>query len=152
MLLLSPLPLRRPSTQTPCLHWGSIKRMRASSFRGRKLGRLQDLTVCSLPAWEPALTSWPWSSNRFSADLWICVRFLPAPNTPPSSWFPKKDPITGLNNYRYVGLMSVVMNSFEILMLEYLKEITGPLAVCLPGKQVSGWCSQYGTALQNCRL
>ncbi|KAK3571079.1 hypothetical protein QTP86_001732 [Hemibagrus guttatus] len=40
---------------------------------------------------------------------------------------PKKPKITGLNNYRPVALMSVVMKSFERLVLAYLKNITGPL-------------------------
>ncbi|KAK3505617.1 hypothetical protein QTP70_004731 [Hemibagrus guttatus] len=40
---------------------------------------------------------------------------------------PKKPKITGLNDYRPVALTSVVMKSFEILVLAYLKNITGPL-------------------------
>ncbi|KAK3541845.1 hypothetical protein QTP86_008049 [Hemibagrus guttatus] len=40
---------------------------------------------------------------------------------------PKKPKITGLNDYRSVALMSVVMKSFERLVLAYLKNITGPL-------------------------
>ncbi|KAK3508089.1 hypothetical protein QTP70_013446 [Hemibagrus guttatus] len=40
---------------------------------------------------------------------------------------PKKTKITGLNDYRPVALTSVVMNSFERLMLSYLKDITDPL-------------------------
>ncbi|KAL0152483.1 hypothetical protein M9458_052206, partial [Cirrhinus mrigala] len=40
---------------------------------------------------------------------------------------PKKPKITGLNNYRPVALTSVVMKSFEKLVLAYLKDITGPL-------------------------
>ncbi|KAK3553519.1 hypothetical protein QTP70_004199 [Hemibagrus guttatus] len=40
---------------------------------------------------------------------------------------PKKPKITGLNNYRPVALASVVMKSFERLVLAYLKNITGPL-------------------------
>ncbi|CAM4570023.1 unnamed protein product [Leuciscus chuanchicus] len=40
---------------------------------------------------------------------------------------PKKPKITGLNDYRPVGLRSVVMKSFERLVLAYLKDITGPL-------------------------
>ncbi len=35
--------------------------------------------------------------------------------------------ITGLNDYRPVALMSVVMKSFEKLVLAHLKDITGPL-------------------------
>ncbi|KAI3368296.1 hypothetical protein L3Q82_008008 [Scortum barcoo] len=40
---------------------------------------------------------------------------------------PKKLSITGLNDYRPVALMSVVMKSFERLVLAHLKDITGPL-------------------------
>ncbi|KAK3521054.1 hypothetical protein QTP86_014749, partial [Hemibagrus guttatus] len=40
---------------------------------------------------------------------------------------PKKPKITGLNDYRPVALTSVVMKSFERLVLAYLKNITGPL-------------------------
>ncbi len=39
---------------------------------------------------------------------------------------PKKSKITGLNDYRPVALMSVVMKSFEKLVLAHLKDITGP--------------------------
>ncbi len=34
---------------------------------------------------------------------------------------------TGLNDYRSVALTTVVMKSFEKLVLAYLKDITGPL-------------------------
>ncbi|KAI2643903.1 RNA-directed DNA polymerase from mobile element jockey [Labeo rohita] len=40
---------------------------------------------------------------------------------------PKKTKIAGLNDYRPVALMSVIMKSFEKLVLAYLKNITGPL-------------------------
>ncbi len=40
---------------------------------------------------------------------------------------PKKPKITGLNDYRPVALTSVAMKSFEILVLAYLKDTTGPL-------------------------
>ncbi len=40
---------------------------------------------------------------------------------------PNKPQITGLNDYRPVVLTSVVMRSFERLVLAYLKDITGPL-------------------------
>ncbi|KAK3538756.1 hypothetical protein QTP86_015647 [Hemibagrus guttatus] len=40
---------------------------------------------------------------------------------------PKKTKITGLNDYRPITLTSVVMKSFECLMLSYLKDITDPL-------------------------
>ncbi len=39
---------------------------------------------------------------------------------------PKKHKITGLNDYRPVALKSVVMKSFEKLVLAHLKDITGP--------------------------
>ncbi len=40
---------------------------------------------------------------------------------------PKKPKITGLNDYRPVALTSVVMKSFERLVLSYLKDSNGPL-------------------------
>ena len=40
---------------------------------------------------------------------------------------PKKTRITGLNDYRPVALTSVVMKSFERLVLSHLKSITDPL-------------------------
>ncbi|KAK3509262.1 hypothetical protein QTP70_027038 [Hemibagrus guttatus] len=40
---------------------------------------------------------------------------------------PQKTKITGLNDYRPVALTSVVMKSFEHLVLSYLKDITDPL-------------------------
>ncbi|KAK3548293.1 hypothetical protein QTP70_009090 [Hemibagrus guttatus] len=40
---------------------------------------------------------------------------------------PKKTKITGLNDYRPITLTSVVMKSFERLVLSYLKDITDPL-------------------------
>ncbi len=40
---------------------------------------------------------------------------------------PKKPKITGINDYRPVALTSVVMKSFERLVLAYLKASTGPL-------------------------
>ncbi len=40
---------------------------------------------------------------------------------------PKKSKITGLNDHRPVALTSVVMKSFEKLVLAHLKDITGPL-------------------------
>ncbi len=51
---------------------------------------------------------------------------------------PKKPKITGLNDYRPVALTSVAMKSFERLVLAYLKDTTGPPAVCLQSKQVCG--------------
>ncbi|KAL0150925.1 hypothetical protein M9458_053844, partial [Cirrhinus mrigala] len=53
---------------------------------------------------------------------------------------PKKTKITGLNDYRPVALTSVVMKSFEKLVLAYLKNITGPPAVCLQSKQTRDLC------------
>ncbi len=38
----------------------------------------------------------------------------------------KKPKITGINHYRPVALTSVVMKSFEKLLLAHLKDITGP--------------------------
>ncbi len=51
-------------------------------------------------------------------SCFTCSTIIPIPNKPK---------ITGLNNYRPVALTSVVMRSFERLVLAYLKDITGPL-------------------------
>ncbi len=48
----------------------------------------------------------------------LCMALIP---------IPKKSKITGLNDYRPVALTSVVMKSFEKLVLAHLKDITGPL-------------------------
>ncbi len=47
-----------------------------------------------------------------------CSTIIPVPKTPK---------ITGLNDYRPVALTSVVMKSFERLVLAHLKDSTGPL-------------------------
>ncbi|XP_061639302.1 sodium- and chloride-dependent creatine transporter 1-like isoform X2 [Phyllopteryx taeniolatus] len=44
-----------------------------------------------------------------------------------STIIPKKPAISGLNDYRPVALTSVVMKSFERLVLDHLKSVTGPL-------------------------
>ncbi len=90
-----------------------------------KEGKHQDQTVCHKPAIKPVLTSCPPSSQRSSTDHWSCANSPHASNVPPS--FPKKPKISGLNNYRPVALTSVVMKSFERLVLAYLKASTGPL-------------------------
>ncbi|XP_062418149.1 uncharacterized protein LOC134129016 [Pungitius pungitius] len=64
---------------------------------------------------------------------------------------PKKPRITGLNDYRPVALTSVVMKSFERLVLSHLKFLTdpppGPPAVCLQSQQVCRRCCQHGPPL-----
>ncbi len=63
---------------------------------------------------------------------------------------PKETKITGLNDYRPVALTSVVMKSFERLVLPYLKASTGPLLdpCSLPTEQTGLWMMQsHGTAL-----
>ncbi|KAL0158979.1 hypothetical protein M9458_047055, partial [Cirrhinus mrigala] len=54
----------------------------------------------------------------FNRSCFKCSTIIPVP---------KKPKITGLNDYRPVTLTSVVMKSFERLVLAYLKDITGPL-------------------------
>ncbi len=72
------------------------------------------------------LTSWPIFSQIFNRSLELCE----VPSCFKRSTIipvPKKPKITGLIDYRPVALMSVVMKSFEKLVLAYLKDITGPL-------------------------
>ncbi len=73
------------------------------------------------------LTNWPPSSHRSSTDHWSCVKFPCCFKCSTIIPVPKKHKIIGLNNYRPVSLTSVVMKSFERLVLAYLKDITGPL-------------------------
>ncbi len=102
----------------------------------------------------PKNLCWPASPllhNRSSTDqLELCEVPSWLQTAPPSSPS-QRTQITGLNDYRPVALTSVVMKSFERLVLAYLKDITatltGPPAVCLQSKQVCGWGSQHGTAL-----
>lgn len=100
---------------------------------------LQDQMACLHPAWKSALTSiFTWLFNR-SLELcevpscFKCSTIIP---------IPKKASTTELNDYRPVALTSVVMKSFEKLVLSHLKNITGPLLdsrgpVCLLGKKFS---------------
>ncbi len=102
--------------------------------------------VTSLPknlCWSAA----PPSSHRSSTDHWSCAKSPSCFKRSTINPVPKKPKITGLNDYRPVALTSVAMKSFERLVLAYLKDTTGPPAVCLQSKQVCGWCSQHGTAL-----
>ncbi len=94
-----------------------------SSERTRE-ERHQALTVWHQPVWKPVLTSWPIFSQIFNRSLELCE----VPSCFKCSTIipvPKKPKITGLNDYRPVALMSVVMKSK--LVLAYLKDITGPL-------------------------
>ncbi len=77
--------------------------------------------------WNPVLTSWPPSSQISSTDNWNCPKSPHASNAPPCIIpIPNKSKTTGLNGYRPVALTSVVMKSFEKLVLAQLKDITGP--------------------------
>ncbi len=64
---------------------------------------------------------------------------------------PKKSKITGPNDYRPVALMSVVMKSFEKLVLAHLKDITGPsldpLQFAYRANRFVERCSQHVTVL-----
>lgn len=68
----------------------------------------------------------PIFTQIFNRSLELCElpsRFKCSTSIP----VPKKPPITGLNDYRPIALTSVVMKSFERLVLRHLKDITGPL-------------------------
>ncbi len=134
----------------PLLHFRSVKKMCARSSERTREERHQVQTVWHQPVWNPVLTSWsPIFSKIFNRSLELCG----VPSCSKCSTIipvPKKPKITKLNDYRPVSLTSVIMKSFEKLVLAYLKDIwtlTGRPAVCLPSKQVCGWCSQHGTAL-----
>ncbi|KAK3543506.1 hypothetical protein QTP70_023226, partial [Hemibagrus guttatus] len=65
--------------------------------------------------------------ETFLTPHWRPATCQPASRPQPLSQSPKKTKITGLNDYRPVALTSVVMKSFERLVLSYLKDITDPL-------------------------
>ncbi len=83
--------------------------------------------MCHQPALKPVLTSWPPIFTQiFIRSLELCE----VPSCFKRSTIipvPKKSKITGLNDYRPVALTSVVMKSFERLVLAYLNASTGPL-------------------------
>ncbi len=125
---LSTQPLTPPATPlspTPALE--IMKMTCARSSEKTKEGKHQDQTVCHQPPLKPVVTSWPPSSQIFSTDHWSCAvvpayfkcfTIIPVPNKPQ---------ITGLNDYRPVPLTSMVIKSFERLVLAYLKACTRPL-------------------------
>ncbi len=92
-----------PLSPTPCnsdqQRWGEPGLPEAEK---EKIARPRQLHQS---VWTPVLTSWPPSSQRSSTDNWNCVKSSHASNAPPSS--PSK--ITGLNEYRPLALMSVVI-------------------------------------------
>ncbi len=94
----------------------------ARSSERTKEGKHQDQTVCHQSALKPALTSWLPSSQRSSTDHWSCEKSPHASNASPSSSSQRKPKLLDL-----MALMSVVMKSFERLVLAYLKVSTGPL-------------------------
>ncbi len=79
--------------------------------------------MCDQPAIKPA----PIFTKIFNRSLELCKvpscfkcsTVISVPKKPKT--------ITGLNDYRLVALTSVVMKSFERLVLAYLKASTGPL-------------------------
>ncbi|KAK3533800.1 hypothetical protein QTP70_029508, partial [Hemibagrus guttatus] len=68
----------------------------------------------------------PVFTDIFNTSLEIC-HVLACFKTSAFVPVPKKTKITGLNDYIPVALTSVVMKSFERLVLSYLKDITDPL-------------------------
>ncbi len=57
-----------------------------------------------------------------------------------------------INDYRPVALTSVVMKSFERLVLAYLKASTRPPAICLQRKQVSGTMQSTWDCTSSCSI
>ncbi len=68
----------------------------------------------------------PMFTQIFNRSLELC-KFPPCFKCSTIIPVPKKPKITGLNYYRHVALMSVVIKSFERLVLVYLKASTVPL-------------------------
>lgn len=103
---------RGTHTLTSHLHSGFVRRMCVRSFWDRRWGRHQAQMMCHPCVWMLVLTSWPPTSHKSSTDHWSCVKSPPAFDTQPSS-----PSISGLN----------VLISFERLVLDHQKDITGPL-------------------------
>ncbi len=129
---LSTQPLTPPATPSPPpLQFRSAKKRCSRSSRSRKGKKHQAQPVSHQPVWIPVLT--PIFTKIFN-------RSLEVPSCKVPSCFklttiipiPKKPKITGLNDYRSVALTSVVMKSFEKLVLAHLKGITGPSLDPLP--------------------
>ncbi len=81
---------------------------------------------CFEPHWLSLYREIPIFTNIFNRSLELCEVpscFKRSTINP----IQKKSKITGLNDYRPVALTSVVMKSFEKLVLAHLKDITGPL-------------------------
>ncbi len=79
--------------------------------------------MCHQPALNPVLPIFTQIFNR-SLELYEVPSCFKRSTIIP---VPRKPKITGLNDYRPVALTSVVMKSFERLVLAYLKASTGPL-------------------------
>ncbi len=81
------------------------------------------------PRWCPTSLSeilcWP-AGPHLHKDLQQITGTMQSPFMLHHHPIPKKSKITGLNDYRPVALPSVVMKSFEKLVLAHLKDITGP--------------------------
>ncbi|KAL0153141.1 hypothetical protein M9458_051562, partial [Cirrhinus mrigala] len=115
-------PTTQPSTPSPSLpHTVSQPALKICEgdvckvFRKQKIRKAKGTDSVS-PACLKAF-------NR-SLELCIVPSCFKCPTIIP---VPKKSKITQLNDYRPVALTSVVMKSFERLVLAYLKDITGPL-------------------------
>ncbi len=135
---LSTQPLTPPATPSPpLLYFRSVKRCAPGlQEEQEKEGTRPDGVIpACLKTCADQLA--PIFTQKFNRSLELCE----VPSCFKRSTIipvPKKPKITGLNDYRPGALTSVVMKSFEKLVLAYLKDITGPPAVCLPSKQVRG--------------
>ncbi len=123
---LSTQPLTPPATPlSPYLQFRSAKTNCARSFGSRKGKKHQPQMVSHQLVWNPVLTSWPHlhkDLQQITGTVWSPFMLQRSTIIP----IPKKPKITGLNDYRPVALTSVVMKSFEKLVLAHLKDIAGP--------------------------
>ncbi len=122
-------PVIPPATPSPPphLHCRSVNKTCVRSSERTIEGKHHAQMVRHQPASNPVLTSWHPSSHRSSTDHWALRKSPHAFNRSIISPVPKKPKMTGLNDYRPVTLTSVAMNSFERLVLAYLKDTTGSL-------------------------
>uniref|UniRef100_A0A669BCS7 Reverse transcriptase domain-containing protein n=1 Tax=Oreochromis niloticus TaxID=8128 RepID=A0A669BCS7_ORENI len=91
------------------------------------LEKLLAQTMCLLPPSDTVETSWPQCFLAFSTPHCKACHVPACFKSSTIIPVPMKPRITGLNDYRPVALTSVVMKSFERLVLSYLKTLTAPL-------------------------
>uniref|UniRef100_A0A3P8PS83 Reverse transcriptase domain-containing protein n=1 Tax=Astatotilapia calliptera TaxID=8154 RepID=A0A3P8PS83_ASTCA len=112
-----------PPTTTLHIHEAGVRKQ-FKSLNARKAPGPDGVSPATLRHCANELA--PVFSGIFNSSLQAChvPAFFKSSTIIP---VPKKPRITGLNDYRPMALTSVVMKSFERLVLSYLKTLTAPL-------------------------